>query len=335
MAETQEGLVLAEVTSGYTELIGRSKAGISRNLKGYGMSQQVKSDFRAQVAPVDGVCNRQIASFPFAAALIITMLCSAAIAEEAFPAHRIAGNTYYVGSKALASYLIETPDGHIVINTGFEETVPLIRASIESLGFKLTDVKILLESHAHSDHVAGHAALQNLTGAKVFVMKGDDKVIASGGAGQYLYGDSRWPACKVDRVLEDGDEVSLGGVKLVAHLTPGHTRGCTSWAWQVTDAGKKLDVVVIGSPNVNPGYQLVDNKDYPEIADDYTKTFQVLKKLPCDIFLGAHGDYYGMLAKHARLKGATTNPFIDSEGYREYVAVKQQAFESKLKEQMQ
>ncbi len=268
-----------------------------------------------------------------AVAWIAGLMSVSARADEAFPAHRIAGNTYYVGSKALATYLIETPDGHIVINSGFEETVPLIRASIESLGFKLTDVKILLESHAHSDHVAGHADLQKLTGAKVCVMRGDDAVIASGGAGQYLYDDSRWPACHVDRVLIDGDEVTLGGVKLVAHSTPGHTRGCTTWTWQVSDAGKKLDVVVIGSPNVNPGYRLVDNKDYPQIAEDFAKTFQVLKKLPCDIFLGAHGDYYGMLAKHERLKGATANPFIDPDGYRAYVTLKEKAFEMKLQEQ--
>lgn len=254
-------------------------------------------------------------------------------ADEPFPAHRVAGNTYYVGSKMLATYLIETPEGHIVINSGYEETVPLIRASIESLGLKLTDVKILLASHAHSDHVAGHAALQELTNAKVYVMQGDDKVISSGGTGQYLYDDSRWPACKVDRILKDGDEVSLGGTTLIARSTPGHTRGCTTWTWQVTDGGKKLDVVVIGSPNVNPGYRLVDNKDYPEIAKDFAKTFQVLKKLPCEIFLGAHGEYYGMLAKYDRLKGATTNPFIDPDGYRDYVIQKEQTFEQKLKEQ--
>ena len=149
----------------------------------------------------------------FQTLLFSTCLPSVVSADEAFPAHRIVGNTYYVGSKGLASYLIETPEGHIVINTGFEETVPLIRASIESLGLKLTDVKILLESHAHSDHVSGHAALQELTGAKVYVMRGDDTVISSGGVGQYLYDDSRWPACKVDRVLKDneGDISKSGG----------------------------------------------------------------------------------------------------------------------------
>lgn len=278
--------------------------------------------------------NRSVVGrFCFALALIAGWSQAGVQAEEAFPAHRVIGNTYFVGSKGLACYLVETPEGHIVINTGFEETVPLIRASIESLGFKLADVKILLASHAHSDHVAGHAAFQEMTGAKVFAMEGDDIVMSSGGVGQYLYRDSRWPACRIDRVLKDGDEVKLGGVALVAHSTPGHTRGCTTWTWQVTDAGKKYDVVVIGSPNVNPGYRLIDNKDYPEIAEDFAKTFRVLTKLPCDIFLGAHGDYYGLSAKFDRLKTATTNPFIDADGYRDYVAQKAQVFEKRLKEQ--
>src|SRR4051812_42137695 len=188
-----------------------------------------------------------------------------------FPAHKVVGNVYYVGSKDLATFLITTPEGHILINSGFEETVPLIRRSVESLGFKMTDVKILLASHAHSDHVAGHALLQKTTGAKVYVMRGDDQVIASGGKGQYMYTKDRWTPCKVDRILEDRDEVKLGGVTLVARLTPGHTRGCTTWTWRVAEGGKTYDVVVIGSPNVNNGFQLVDNKDYPEIGGDFAK----------------------------------------------------------------
>src|SRR5439155_5317699 len=139
----------------------------------------------------------------------------------------------YVGSKDLASYLITTPEGHILINSGFEQTVPLIRKSVESLGFRMADIRVLLASHAHADHVAGHARMKELTGAKVYVMRGDDRVIASGGRGQYLYPDSRWTPCPVDRVLEDGDEVKLGGVSLVARRTPGHTRGCTTWTWRV------------------------------------------------------------------------------------------------------
>jgi metallo-beta-lactamase class B len=251
-----------------------------------------------------------------------------------FPAHRVIANVYYVGSKDLATYLITTSEGHILINSGFEETVPLIRAGVESLGFKMRDVKIILASHAHSDHVAGHALLRQETGAKVFVMQGDDKVIASGGEGQYLYKNSRWKPCPVDRVLNDGDEVKLGDETLIARRTPGHTPGCTTWTWRVRDGGTDYDVVVIGSPNVNPGFQLVDNKDYPEIADDYLKTFDVLKSLPCDIFLGAHGGYYGMLDKVARAKSKPEkNPFIDPEGYRAYVAQKEAAFRDTLERQ--
>ncbi|HLJ10207.1 MAG TPA: subclass B3 metallo-beta-lactamase [Planctomycetaceae bacterium] len=270
---------------------------------------------------------------PFQAIALTMVVLGQTPADNAFPAHRVIGNVYYVGSKALASYLIATPDGHILINSGFEETVPLIKASVESLGFKMRDVKILLESHAHSDHVAGHAAAKELTGAKVYVMRGDDAVIAAGGEGQYLYTDSRWRPCAVDVVLKDGDEVKLGGATLIARLTPGHTRGCTTWTWRVVDGDKTYDVVVIGSPNVNPGYRLVANKDYPEIADDFAKTFKVLKSLSCDVFLGAHGDYYGMAAKYERLKGAGQNPFVDAKGYRNYVEEKEKAFRKVLAEQ--
>jgi metallo-beta-lactamase class B len=256
------------------------------------------------------------------------------VADEPFPAHRVIGNVYYVGSKELASYLITTPDGHMLINSSFEETVPLIRGAVESLGFKMRDVKILLASHAHNDHVAGHALMKEATGAQVFVMAGDDQVIASGGKGQYLYTDHRWPPCPVDRVLKDGEQVALGGTTLVARRTPGHTRGCTTWVWQAEEDGKKYNVVVIGSPNVNPGYQLVGNQDYPEIADDFASTFRILKSLPCDVFLGAHGNYYGLLAKYELLQQKNgANPFIDPAGYRAYVELKEQTFRKTLAEQ--
>jgi len=174
--------------------------------------------------------------------------------------------------------------------------------------------------------------VKELTGAKVYIMRGDEETIASGGQGQYLYKGSRWKPCVVDRVLDDGDEVKLGDVTLVARRTPGHTRGCTTWTWRAVAAGKSYDVVVIGSPNVNPGYRLANNPDYPEIADDFAKTFAVLKSLPCDAFLGAHGDYYGMIAKYERIAG-NTNPFIDPDGYRAYVELKEKALRSKLAQQ--
>ena len=253
--------------------------------------------------------------------------------NDPFPPHRIADNLYYVGSKGLSTYLITTSAGHILINSSFDRTVPIIRGNVEQLGFKFSDVKILLASHAHSDHTEGHALIKELTGAKVFVMQGDDQVIATGGDGQYLYPSYHKP-CKVDRVLKDGDTVTLGDALLTAHLTPGHTRGCTTWTMQAKDRGKTYSVVIVGSANVNPGFRLVNNTSYPEIAADYARTFRVLKSLPCDIFLGAHGAYYGMDAKYARLKDAKgVNPFVDPDGYRAFVADREKYYLKTIEEQ--
>ena len=246
------------------------------------------------------------------------------------------GNVYYVGTKEYASYLITTPEGNILINSGPKDAVPLIRESIEKLGFKFSDVKILLISHAHWDHCAGSARLKELTGAKYMVMDADVPVVESGGKKDFQYAndaDSLFQPTKVDRVLHDGDEVKLGGAVLVAHLTPGHTKGCTTWTLKLADGGKTYDVVIVGSPNVNPGYKLVGNAEYPQIAQDYERTFGVLKALPCDVFLGAHGAYYGMEEKFARLSKGTGNPFIDSAGYKAYVSEREQAFETELKKQ--
>ena len=255
--------------------------------------------------------------------------------NEPFPPHRIADNLYYAGSKGLSSYLITTNQGHILINSSFERTIPIIRANVEKLGFKMSDVKILLGSHAHGDHMEGNALMQEFTGARVYVMAGDDQVIAHGGQGQYLYKD-RWKPCRVDRVLHDGDKVTLGDATLVAHLTPGHTRGCTTWTMAAKDKGKVLQVVIVGSPNANTGYQLVNNPDYPEIASDFAKTFQVLKSLPCDIFLGAHGAYYDMAAKYERLqKDPGSNPFIDPAGYKAYIAERESTYKQNLASQQQ
>ncbi len=255
---------------------------------------------------------------------------------EPFPPHHVVGNVYYVGSRGLASYLITTPKGHILINSSLESSVPLIRESVEKLGFDFNDVKILLISHAHWDHCAGSALLKQQTGAKYFVMDKDVAVIESGGKADFHYGGSPntyYPPTKVDRKLHDRDKVSLGGTTLVAHLTPGHTKGTTTWTMNVDDGGKSYHVVVVGSPNVNAGYKLVSNKEYPEIARDYERTFKVLKELPCDVFLGAHGAYYGMEAKFARMKTEGGNPFVDPDGYKNYVADREQAFQAELKKQ--
>jgi len=256
--------------------------------------------------------------------------------SEPFPAHRMIGNIYYVGSRGLASYLITTPAGHILINSNLKTSVQLIRENIEKLGFHFADVKVLLISHAHFDHDAGSAQIKKLTDAKYMVMDGDVSVVESGGKTDFQYGDDAtllYPPTKVDRVLHDGDEVKLGDTVLTAHKTAGHTRGCTTWSLRVSEARKSYDVVIVGSPNVNPGYKLVNNARYPEIADDYAHGFRVLKSLPCDIFLGAHGSYFGMEAKNARLNAGGPNPYIDSAGYKNYVAEREQAFLAELQKQ--
>jgi len=251
---------------------------------------------------------------------------------------RIAGNLYYVGSKDLASYLIVTHAGDILINSNLDSSVPLIRNSVEQLGFKFTDIKILLISHSHFDHDAGSAELIRQTGAKYMVMDGDVPVVESGGATDFAYGKDTYAPAKVDRVLHDGDEVKLGGTVLIAHKTAGHTRGCTTWTLQVKEAERPLNVVIVGSWNVNPGWRLVDRPEqpasYPGIADDYRRTFAILKRLPCDIFLGAHGGYFGMLAKLERIKGGETyKVWIDPQGYQAAVAERERAFETELKRQ--
>ncbi len=244
-----------------------------------------------------------------------------------FPAFKIAGNLYYVGTADLAVYLIATPQGNILINTDYEEDVPLIRKSIEQLGFKYNDTKIVLISHAHGDHDAATGLVTKETGAKLMIMDADVPEEQSTAKGR--------PGAHVDRVLHDGDTVELGGAQLVAHITPGHTRGCTTWTMQVRDGARTLNVVIVGSPNVNPGYILAGNKDYPRIADDYTKTFAVLKSLPCDIFLGAHGAYFGLKAKYEKMKAGAANPFIDPEGYKTYVAERDDTFRKEWERQKQ
>ena len=253
-----------------------------------------------------------------------------------FPPFRIAGNLYYVGSEDLAAYLLVTPQGNILINSNLESSPPQIRKAIESLGFKYSDTKILLISHGHYDHCAGSAEIKRETGAKYEVMMQDVPVVEEGGRNDFHYaGDkSMWfPPVKVDRRLHDGDTVSLGGTTLTAHLTAGHTKGTTTWTLDEQENGRKLHVVIVGSPNVNPGYKLVNNKAYPQIRADYRHEFEVLKRLPCDVFLGAHGGYFGLSEKYQRFKNGDKNALIDPDGYKAYVADREQAFEAEWKKQ--
>ena len=212
----------------------------------------------------------------------------------------------------------------------------MIRDSVEKLGFKYTDIRILLISHAHWDHDAGSALVKEQTGASYMVMAGDVPVVQSGGREDFQYGNDKatlYKPVKVDRVLHDGDRVELGGAVLVARLTAGHTRGCTTWTMTVKDGQKSYEAVIVGSPNVNPGYKLVKNAAYPAIADDFTRTFETLAALPADLFLGAHGAYFGMEEKYARLQKGEQEAFVDREGYRKFVADKSAEFQAALKKQ--
>ena len=255
---------------------------------------------------------------------------------QPFPPFKIAGNLYYVGSQDLAAYLIVTPQGNILINSNLESSPPQIKQAIESLGFKYKDTKILLISHGHFDHCAGSAQVKRETGAKYEVMAQDVSVVQSGGRTDFHYAThkSMWfPPAKVDRILHENDTVSLGGATVTAHLTAGHTKGTTTWTLDEQQDGRTLHVVIVGSPNVNPGYKLVNNKTYPHIAADYRHEFEVLNNLPCDIFLGAHGGYFDLEQKYDRFKNGDKNAFLDPTGYKAYIADRQQAFETEFKKQ--
>jgi len=253
---------------------------------------------------------------------------------QPFPPYRIAGNLYYVGTNDITSYLIATPAGDIVINAGYEETPALIVDSIEKLGFHRRDVKILLNSQAHFDHVAGMAALRKLTGAQIYSSAAEVPVLESGGKADFRFGNEHtYPRVKVDHAVNDGDQVTLGGVTLVAHVTGGHSVGCTTWTMQVEDEtpGKKYDVVIVGGTSINPGVTLLHNAKYPTVSEDMARTFRVLRSLHCDIFLGAHGGYYGMLEKYDHLKSRERpNPFVDPAGYRAYIDGAERRYQDQL-----
>lgn len=252
---------------------------------------------------------------------------------------RIAGNLYYVGSRDLAAYLLVTPEGDVLINSNLESSVPRIKRSVEELGFRFTDVKVLLISHAHFDHAAGSAGVKRLTGAKYEVMDADVRTVETGGAADPLFGrgGTHYPPAKVDRVLHDGDEVRIGGTVLVAHKTAGHTPGCTTWTMRVNDGGRMRDVVIVGSWSVLSEMRLVRKgrlpPTYPGIAEDFARTFRVLEGLRCDVFLGAHGSYFGMLEKGERAKAGTREVWVDPAGYRAAVAEHRVEFERELRRQ--
>ncbi len=248
---------------------------------------------------------------------------------------RIAGNLYYVGSRDLAAYLVVTPAGNILINANLDSSPPQIRASVEGLGFRWADTRVLLNSQAHFDHAAGNAAVVRETGAKLMVMDGDVEAMETGDA--HDFGGSglhRFPPVHVARVLHDGDTVRLGETVLTAHKTAGHTRGSTAWTMQVMDEGHARNVVIVGGFAALNSYRLIDTAkrpaSYPGILADFEHGFAVERGLPCDIYLGAHGGYFDMQQKLARFPKEGPSVWIDPEGYRQAVAEAEKSIQAKV-----
>jgi len=267
-----------------------------------------------------------------AALMLAPLLATAQTTEDrtqdrvAFPAHRIIGNIHYVGTGTLNAYLMTTPEGHLLINTNFEETVPLLRASIEKLGFRLADIKVILGSHAHGDHMQANAVVKELTGdAQVMVMEADVPGLKA----------MKTPSGKpqpIDRTLGDGEQVRFGGTTLTAHLTPGHTRGCTTWETTVQEGGRSYNVV-IACAGLQENARLVNNQNYPEIAADFARTIKKYRTMKPDVFLASHSWFFDLAGKYKRLGTGATNPYVDPAGFRAWVDNMERNYNTMLAEQ--
>ena len=271
-------------------------------------------------------------------ALFLRLAIQALKWEQPAEPVKIAGPIHFVGTQGLGSYLITTPEGHILLGTGMPSSGPMIADSIRKLGFKPEDIKVLLTWHAHADHAGAIAYLKQLSGAQLAIMDGDVAAMEDGGKSDFHYGwdwqTMGWPAAKVDRVLRDGDTVRLGDVVLTALNTPGHTRGDTSWVTTVTDGGKAYTVVWPDGLSVNPGYRVARAPSYPGIGDDYRRTAARLELLKPDIWLVSHTDRFGLDAKRARAATEGVAAFVDPEGYRQYIAAQRAAFEEEVAREM-
>jgi metallo-beta-lactamase class B len=265
----------------------------------------------------------------------------AALLAQSDPTHRtwnqpvepfkLIGNIHYVGANEITSFLITTPKGHILLDGGFVETAPQILSNIRKLGFRTEDVRVLLNSQAHFDHAGGFEELKRVTGASLAVMQGDAEQVARGGRNDFAFGDTiPFPPVQPDRVLHDGDVVSVGGTTLKALRTPGHTKGCTTWTMSATENGRRFNAVFVCSTTA-PSYKLKDNAAYPEIADDFRATFRTLEALPCDVFLGSHGSFFSLQQKMARLRKGDPLAFVDPAGYRKFLAATRESFEQQLR----
>ena len=248
--------------------------------------------------------------------------------NDPFPPHKVMDNFYFVGTKELASFLIVTPQGNILMNSNYESSVPLIRASVEKLGFKFSDIKILIAGHAHPDHVEGDALVKELTGAQVVVGRLDAPATR-----EFRPGGKEHP---IDRLVDEGDTVTLGGTTLTAHVLPGHTKGCLAWTLDLKEDGKTYHALVECSLN-GQFLQYVGNKDYPSIAEDMRATYKKARTLPAELWVSSHASFYGLAAKYEKLQKrgpGDPNPFVDPQGYQAHVDEYEKTFEAALARQL-
>ena len=255
-----------------------------------------------------------------------------------FPPFRMIGNVYWVGTYDLSSYLITTPQGHILINTGLTQTVPQIKAGIEQLGFRLSDVRILTATHGHFDHVAGLAELKRMTGARVMMSEQDAELLESGGKSDFRFGDdagARFEAVKVDRRLEDGDRIELGGMTLTVHLHPGHTRGATSFTFDVRENNKTYRVGIMNMPGINPGVLVSGMPKFPDIAHAYATTFREQKAMKIDVWLASHAAQFNMHSKYQPGDAYNAERFVDPEGFQASVARLEKLYRDQLAKEQQ
>ena len=243
---------------------------------------------------------------------------------------RIVGNIYYVGSNLISSFLILTPAGNILLDTGPIQMLPQVTANVEKLGFRVRDVKFVLNSHAHFDHCGGFAELKRRTGATVIASKLDGDLMTRGGKGDFYWGDElAYEPVKPDRIVADGDHIELGGVTLTAHLTPGHTKGCTSWSMRVKEDGKDYEVLFLCGLTASL-YKLTNNDQYPNLVEDERNTLAKLRGIHADIMLASHGFYFDLAGKAARQKPGGPNPFIDPNELARHVGEMEKDLEQAL-----
>ena len=269
-----------------------------------------------------------------AALLLLTLSAPQSNPEWSKPQapFRLAGPIYYVGTAELAAFLIHTPQGHILIDGGTPDTAPTIQKSITDLGFKVEDIRILLTTQAHFDHVGTHAHFKKLSGARVEAMAGDAKLLRDGGKSDYLFGANptyHFAPMAVDRTLKDGDIITIGGIRLTARLTPGHTPGSATYVMDINEGGKDLTVVFAASTTVNPGTRLLKDPSYPGILEDFRKTFGILESLKPDIFLSGHASFFGLQRKRAAMKeDSPAQAWVDPQGYADLISRKKKDFEA-------